>query len=79
MVPVVDAGVVVTLFSKARAAMAGKCCRSRSSLLAPAQEHGWPVIPAWIHYAVPDGSAANDVCYWGDMTFLPHFLKICFP
>jgi lyso-ornithine lipid O-acyltransferase len=29
-----------------------------------------------ISYALNDGTVADDVCYWGDMNFLPHFLNL---
>jgi hypothetical protein len=47
-----------------------------SSLPAPAAHHGWPVTSAWIGYEVEAGSVANEVAYWRDMTFLPHFLNL---
>ena len=31
---------------------------------------------ACINYAVAGGSAENDVCYWGDMTIVPHLIKL---
>lgn len=47
-----------------------------SALLAPAAAQAWPVTPAWISYSLEDGVAANDVCYWGDMTLVPHLLHL---
>ena len=38
----------------------------RSSLLAVAVEESWPVLPAWIGYE------SDEVCWWGEMTLLPH-------
>lgn len=76
MKPVVEAGMVVTLFLEGTSSDGSEVLPFRSSLLAPAEEHGWPVTPAWIHYTMPEGSAAQDVCYWGDMTFFTHFLKL---
>ncbi len=34
------------------------------------------VSAAAIDYAVADGSVSEDICYWGDMTLLPHLLKV---
>ena len=34
------------------------------------------MTPVWIGYSISDGSVANEVCYWRDMTFLPHFLRL---
>ena len=49
---------------------------SCTSLLAPAEEHGWPVTPAFIRYTWPNGKKAEHVAYWGDATFFTHFLKL---
>lgn len=46
------------------------------SLLAPAVRNQWPVTPAWISYAMDDGVAAEEACYWGSMTFGPHLLNL---
>jgi 1-acyl-sn-glycerol-3-phosphate acyltransferase len=48
----------------------------RSSLLAVAVEESWPVVPAWIGYELPTGDAAREVCWWGDMTLLPHLWRL---
>jgi len=29
-----------------------------------------------IGYTLADGSVENDVCYWGDMTFFPHLVRL---
>ena len=34
------------------------------------------VSPAWIGYSVEEGSVADEIAYWRDMTFLPHFLNL---
>jgi 1-acyl-sn-glycerol-3-phosphate acyltransferase len=73
---VVDAGMVVTLFLEGTSSDGSKVLPFRSSLLGPAEELGWPVTPAWIHYTMEKGLVSEDVCYWGDMTFLTHFLKL---
>lgn len=76
MAPVVEAGVVVTLFLEGTSSDGSKVLPFHSSLLAPVEEHEWPVTPAWIHYTLQDGTMAEDVCYWGDMTFFTHFLNL---
>ena len=76
LAPTVEAGVVVTLFLEGTSSDGSKVLPFHSSLLAPVEEHGWPVTPAWIHYTLPDGTTAEDVCYWGDMTFFTHFLNL---
>jgi 1-acyl-sn-glycerol-3-phosphate acyltransferase len=76
MAPVVEAGVVVTLFLEGTSSDGSKVLPFHSSLLAPVEERDWPVTPAWIHYTLQDGTMSEDVCYWGDMTFFTHFLKM---
>jgi 1-acyl-sn-glycerol-3-phosphate acyltransferase len=76
MAPVVEAGVVVTLFLEGTSSDGSKVLPFHSSLLAPVEERDWPVAPAWIRYTLQDGTMAEDVCYWGDMTFFTHFLKL---
>ncbi|MGI9627954.1 MAG: hypothetical protein ACR2QM_14045, partial [Longimicrobiales bacterium] len=51
----------------------------KSSLLATAAAEGIPVHWLTINYEAPDAdaSARNQVCWWGDMDFLPHFLGLC--
>ncbi len=34
------------------------------------------ITPVWIAYTLEDGDPAEDVCYWRDMTFAPHFFKL---
>jgi 1-acyl-sn-glycerol-3-phosphate acyltransferase len=76
MVPVVNAGLLVALFLEGTSSDGQTVLPFRSSLLAPAAKHHWPATAAWIHYAMADGSVQEDVCYWRDMTFLPHILKL---
>jgi 1-acyl-sn-glycerol-3-phosphate acyltransferase len=76
MTPVVNSGMVVTLFLEGTSSDGHEVLPFRSSLLASAEEHGWTATPSWIHYTMPEGSVEQDVCYWGDMTFVPHFLKL---
>lgn len=76
MEPIVSAGMPVTLFLEGTSSDGSEVLPFRSSLLAPAEEHGWPVMPAWISYSMPEGVVEQDVCYWGDMTFFPHFWKL---
>ena len=76
MVPVVNAGLVVTLFLEGTSSGGQTVLPFRSSLLEPACEHNWPATGAFIRYEVADGSAADEVCYWRDMTFFPHFVNL---
>lgn len=48
----------------------------KSSLFQPAVEHAWPVTPMRITYQLANGSVADEIAYWGDMTLLPHLLNV---
>jgi 1-acyl-sn-glycerol-3-phosphate acyltransferase len=76
LAPVVEAGMVVVLFLEGTSSDGQTVLPFRSSLLAPAAERGWPATGAWLHYELPGGSVADEVCYWGDMTFGPHVLNL---
>jgi 1-acyl-sn-glycerol-3-phosphate acyltransferase len=76
MVPVVNDGLVVALFLEGTSTAGDVVLPFRSSLLAPAEEHGWPVTPAWLHYSTNDDTVSREICYWGDMTFFPHILNV---
>ena len=34
------------------------------------------VTPAWLGYELHEGDPAEEICYWRDMTFVPHFFKL---
>lgn len=76
MVRVVNSGFVVTIFPEGTSSDGSSVLPFRSSLFGPAEKHGWPVTPAWIHYSLADGSVADEVCYWREMTFFPHLLNL---
>jgi 1-acyl-sn-glycerol-3-phosphate acyltransferase len=48
----------------------------RSSLLAVATKESTPVLPSWVGYELRDGDATRDVCWWGEMTLLPHLWNL---
>lgn len=48
----------------------------RSSLLAPVAGEEVAVFAGHISYALPGGNVGQDVCYWGDMTLVPHLLNL---
>lgn len=49
----------------------------RSTMFQAAIDAGVPVTPAMIHYdPLADGNVALDICFWGEMTALPHAMKL---
>jgi len=76
MSQLLNSGIVVALFPEGTSSNGNDVLRFRSPLLEPAVSLGWPVTSAFLSYRVADGSTENDVCYWGDMDFLPHLMKL---
>jgi len=37
---------------------------------------GSPITAASIDYDIDDGSVSDEVCYWRDMTLVPHLLNL---
>jgi len=75
--PIVAGGTVIGLFPEGTSSGGDAVLPFHASLLEPAAAQGWPVTPAWITYEVEDGTVAEDVAYWRDMTFVPHLLNLC--
>jgi 1-acyl-sn-glycerol-3-phosphate acyltransferase len=75
---VVEQGIPLTLFPEGTSSDGSGVLPFYSSLLEPAARAQWPVAPGWISYRLDalDGSVSEDICYWRDMTFGPHFLKL---
>ena len=70
-------GVSVVIFLEGTSTDGRAVKPFKSSLLAPAVEGHWPVVPAAISYALPAGhDVATEVCWWGDMTLAPHLLHL---
>jgi len=71
-----DDGVLVVLFPEGTSSGGASVLPFKSSLLEPAHHLGCPVTAAAISYALDEGSVANEICYWRDMTLLPHLLNV---
>lgn len=72
----VGAGVVVIVFPEGTSSDGQTVRPFFSSLLEPAVVGGCVVTPAFIRYRVADGVVEDEICYWRDMTFGPHFLNL---
>lgn len=69
-------GAVVVLFPEGTSSDGSTVLPFRPALFDAATKAGANVVSAHIRYDVADGSAANDVCYWGEMSFFPHLLRL---
>ena len=66
----------VILFPEGTSSNGREILPFKSSLLEPAVGQKCPLSVACVSYEMRDGSVEQDVCYWGDMTFAPHFFKL---
>jgi 1-acyl-sn-glycerol-3-phosphate acyltransferase len=64
--------VPVVLFAEGTSSGGRSVLPFRSSLLQIAAEGRCPLAVAYLEYALPDGDVSEEVCYWKDMTFVPH-------
>jgi 1-acyl-sn-glycerol-3-phosphate acyltransferase len=71
-----EAGIPVVLFPEGTSSGGAGVLPFRSSLLQAAA--GKTVKPAAIAYTLPpgEGEPATHICYWADMRFVPHLLRL---
>ena len=74
--PVMLADLTVVLFLEGTTTDGRSVLPFKPSLLEPAVIQGWKIVPAALSYIVPAGrSMEREICWWGDMTLLPHLLN----
>jgi 1-acyl-sn-glycerol-3-phosphate acyltransferase len=76
--PAIESGLLVVLFPEGTSSDGATVLPFKSSLLQAAVATRCPVAAAGIDYDLTDGSVANDVCYWRDMTLVPHLFNLFF-
>jgi 1-acyl-sn-glycerol-3-phosphate acyltransferase len=69
-------GLLVVLFPEGTSSDGRQVLPFKSSLLEPATGMDHELFAGHIAYAIAEGSVENDVCYWGDMTFFPHAMRM---
>jgi 1-acyl-sn-glycerol-3-phosphate acyltransferase len=71
-------GCGATVFAEATSSAGSSVLPFRSPLFAVAARGAWPVHCVALSYRMPRGepAAAEAVCWWGDMEFLPHFFRL---
>jgi 1-acyl-sn-glycerol-3-phosphate acyltransferase len=74
----IASGSVVVLFPEGTSSNGTTVLPFKSALLESAVQLRCPVATAAIEYALDDGSVADEVCYWRDMTLVPHLLNLFF-
>ncbi len=73
---VMRGGHLVVLFPEGTSSDGRQVLPFKSSLLEPATGADHELFVGHIAYVIPEGSVEDDVCYWGDMEFFPHAVKL---
>jgi lyso-ornithine lipid O-acyltransferase len=74
----IGAGSVVVLFPEGTSSDGSTVLPFKSALLESAVQLRCPIAAASIDYGLNDGSVADEVCYWREMTLVPHLLNLFF-
>src|SRR2546429_4510087 len=69
-------GLPVVLFPEGTSSDGSTVLPFKSSLLESAVQLRCPVAAGTVGYALDHGSVADEVCYWRDMTLVPHLLNL---
>ena len=73
---VLDQGTLVVLFPEGTSSDGQTVLPFKSALLSPVATCAGPVAASVIHYFLNDGDVKDEVCYWKDMTLLPHLINL---
>jgi 1-acyl-sn-glycerol-3-phosphate acyltransferase len=71
-----ERGLLVVLFPEGTSSGGETVLPFKSSLLQPAERQSHPLAVACLQYHLEDGDASEEVCYWKDMTLVPHLLNL---
>ena len=69
-------GTLVILFPEGTSSGGETVLPFKSSLLEPAASNPHALTAASISYEVDDGDVSEEVCYWKDMTLVPHLVNL---
>jgi lyso-ornithine lipid O-acyltransferase len=69
-------GVPVVLFPEGTTTDGGRVLRFHATMLQPAIDTGSLVTPCAITYELEGGDGGREICWWGEMTLLPHVLNL---
>jgi len=72
----IERGALVVLFPEGTSSDGASVLPFKSALLESALQVDCPITAAAIDYSLRDGSVANEVCYWRDMTLVPHLVNL---
>ena len=69
-------GILLILYPEGTSSDGSGVLPFKSALLEPASQPGRALSVAHIWYRLEDGDVGQEVCYWGDMTLVPHLLNL---
>jgi lyso-ornithine lipid O-acyltransferase len=69
-------GLLVVVYPEGTSSDGSGVLPFKPALFQSAVEAQAEITPAHIHYWLEDGDPRTDVAYWGNMSFLPHLLKL---
>jgi len=72
----ITGGSMVVLFPEGTSSDGSTVLPFKSALLESAVQLRSPIASASIEYALDDGSVGEEICYWRDMTLVPHLLNL---
>jgi len=73
---VIDQGLGMTVFLEGTSSNGREILNYRSSLLQPAIDYDWAITPVYLKYECVEGDVEQDICWWGDMGFGEHLLRM---
>jgi lyso-ornithine lipid O-acyltransferase len=71
-----DRSMPLILFPEGTSSGGQQVLPFRSSLFEAVSSLHIQITPAALCYSLADGSVQEEICYWRDMTFLPHFWNL---
>jgi 1-acyl-sn-glycerol-3-phosphate acyltransferase len=72
-----QAGALVVLFPEGTSSGGDTVLPFKSSLLEPATRQTHSLTAGLLQYELRDGDPSEEVCYWKDMTLVPHLINLC--
>lgn len=72
----IAAGSLVVLFPEGTSSDGSSVLPFKPALLEAAVQLNCPITAGAIDYSLQQGSVADEVCYWRDMTLVPHLLNL---
>ena len=72
----INEGHLVVLYPEGTSSDGATVLPFKSALLEPAVHSHCGIYPAAIDYDLANGSVADEICYWRDMTLVPHLLNL---